>query len=311
MTTFDLEMEILPVWPNAREIVKTSDALAQSAADLMEEIVPERAAEYVPEAMTAGAADLLGEAVAGDTAESEGQDIPAYGTEPIVDGVPLPVGEEAAVPCSEVPTTQPSEPEAGDAAAAALKARRKADGARGHFMGETVGAYVGHNIGARSIKPHSNHHDLGGVHFQIRTINGSQNTCTGAKTGPHSDPHKIIVAAKKRDGCLQGASRYLLHGVPRADAFAVGKKSRSRGHVNSGHYLFSLSQAKKVELGSLIIPDDLVMADTSEQRTQRLARINLLEPDLADPAVKAARAFLAPAHEVTLLADSNLAEEAS
>src|ERR1035437_2428819 len=89
MTTFDLEMEILPVWPNAREIVKTSDALAQSAADLMEEIVPERAAEYVPEAMTAGAADLLGEAVAGDTAESEGQDIPAYGTEPIVDGVQI------------------------------------------------------------------------------------------------------------------------------------------------------------------------------------------------------------------------------
>jgi hypothetical protein len=175
-------------------------------------------------------------------------------------------------------------------------------------MGETVAAYVGHNIGARSIKPHSNHHDLGGVHFQIRTINGSQNTATGAS---RTDPDKIIVAAKKRGSGPQEASRYVLYGVLRADAFAVGKKSRSRGHINSGHYLFSLSQVKKVELGSLIIPDDLVMADTSEQRTQRLARINLLEPDLADPAVKAARAFLAPAHEVTLLADSNLAEEAS
>jgi len=52
------------------------------------------------------------------------------------------------------------------------------------------------------------------------------------------------------------------------------------------------------------------VADTSEQRNRLLDRINLLEPDLADPAVKAARAFLAPAHEVTLLADSNLTEEA-
>jgi hypothetical protein len=98
--------------------------------------------------------------------------------------------------------------------------------------------------------------------------------------------------------------------VSRADAFGIAKKSLSRGHVKSGHHLVSLTQVPKVELGSIVIPDDLVVADTSEQRNRLLDRINLLEPDLADPAVKAARAFLAPAHEVTLLADSSLVEEA-
>ena len=37
------------------------------------------------------------------------------------------------------------------------------------------------------------------------------------------------------------------------------------------------------------------MADTSEQRTQRLARISTLETDLDNTTVKAARAFLAAA----------------
>ena len=115
----------------------------------------------------------------------------------------------------------------------------------------------------------------------------------------------------------------------RADAFAVGKKSRSRGHINSGHYLFSLSHVQKVELGSLIIPDDLVVADTSEQRTRQLDRIGKLEPDLDNPTVKATRAFLAEqvnptqptAHsatdlpntrgaEVVLRGDSDSAQEA-
>jgi hypothetical protein len=277
MTTFDLETETLPVWPNGRETVEAADALAESAADLLGEAVAGDTAEYASETSAPG------------SAESEGQDIPASGAATEAEGMPLPVGEEAAAPCSEVPTTQPSEPEAGDAAAAALKARRKVGGARGHYTGEGVGAYVGHSVGGRRIKPHSNHHELGGVHFQIRTINGSQGTFTGAKT----DPEKIIVAAKKRDGGCQGDSRYMLYGVRRADALMVAKKSRSRGHVNSGHQLISLSQVQKVELGSLIIPDDLVVADTSEQRTQRLDRIGKLEPDLDNPTVKATRAFLA------------------
>ena len=311
MTTFDLEMEALPVWPNGHEIVEAADALTQTAADLLEEIVPDGTAEYAPEATIPGAADLLEEAVAGDTAEyasetsapgsaeSQGQDIPTPVTATVADDVPQLASIEAAATCSEV---QSSEPEAGDTAAA-LRARRKADGARGHYTGEGVAAYVGHNIGARSIKPHSNHHDLGGVHFQIRTINGKQNTCTGAS---RTDPSKIIVAAKKRDGGLQGSSRYMLYGVLRADALMVAKKSRSRGHVNSGHYLFSLSQVQKVELGSLFIPDDLVVADTSEQRTQRLARISTLETNLDNPTVKAARAFLAaePVSTVEVVVES-------
>ena len=163
MTTFDLQNETLPVWPNGHEIVVAADALAQTAADLLEETVPDGTAENAPEAMTPGAADLLEEAEAGGTADyapeasapgsgqPEGQDIPACGAATGADGMPLPVGIDAAVACSEVPATQALEPETGDdAAATALQARRKARGARGHYMGETVAAYVGHNIGARS-----------------------------------------------------------------------------------------------------------------------------------------------------------------
>jgi hypothetical protein len=196
---------------------------------------------------------------------------------------------------------------AAETEAAVRAALRTQRGASAHYLGETVGAFVGRILGAHRIRAWSNHHSWESVPFQIRTINGKQNTFT---VNFDTEPEKIIVAVKKRDKNLIGSARYILYGVLRTDAFGIAKKSLSRGHVKSGHHLVSLTQVQKVELGSIIIPDDLVVADTSEQRNRLLDRINLLEPDLADPAVKAARAFLAPAHEVTLLADSNLAEEA-
>jgi hypothetical protein len=178
-------------------------------------------------------------------------------------------------------------PETEAAVRAALRTQR---GARAHYLGETVGADVGRILGACRIRAWSNHHALEGVPFQIRTINGSQNTFTVNFT---TEPEKIIVAVKKRDKNRLGSARYILYGVLRADAFAIAKKSLSRGHVKSGHHLVSLTQVAKIELGSIIIPDDLVVADTSERRNQLLDRINLLEPDLDNPAVKMARAFLA------------------
>ena len=184
-----------------------------------------------------------------------------------------------------------------------------------HYLGETVGALVGRILGAHRIRAWSNHHSWESVPFQVRTINGKQNTFT---VNRDTEPEKIIVAVKKHDKHRLGSARYILYGVSRADAFGIAKKSLSRGHVKSGHHLVSLTQVAKIELGSIVIPDDLVVADTSEQRNRLLDRINLLEPDLADPTVKAAQAFLAveparvcaPAHEVTLLADSALLEEA-
>jgi hypothetical protein len=181
---------------------------------------------------------------------------------------------------------------AAETEAAVLAALRTQRGARAHYLGETVGALVGRILGALRIRAWSNHHALEGMPFQIRTINGQQNTFT---VNRDTEPEKILVAVKKRDKNLLGSSRYILYGVLREDAFAIAKKSLSRGHVKSGHHQVSLTQVAKVELGSITIPDDLVMADTSDQRNRLLDRINLLEPDLDDPTVQAARAFLASA----------------
>ena len=179
---------------------------------------------------------------------------------------------------------------AAETEAAVRAALRTQRGASAHYLGETVGALVGRILGAHRIRAWSNHHSWESVPFQIRTINGKQNTFT---VNFDTEPEKIIVAVKKHDKNRLGSVRYILYGVSRADAFGIAKKSLSRDNVNSGHHLVSLTQVPKVELGSIIIPDDLVVADTSEQRNRLLDRINLLEPDLADPAVKAARAFLA------------------
>jgi len=168
-------------------------------------------------------------------------------------------------------------------------AQRSARGAIAHYAGELVGGYVGRILGARRIKAWSNHHSLTGIAFQIRSINGTQNTFT---VNRDTEPEKIIVAAKKRDKNLQGSSRYALYGVLREDAFAHAKKSSSKGHVKSGHQQVSLSQINKVELGCIIIPDELVVAATSEQRLQLLDRINAMDADLGNPTVAAARAFL-------------------
>jgi hypothetical protein len=270
MQPFDIEFEA-PTEESTTEVLETTQALTQRATDLVEtadDAVAESApAVYVPQPDTDRA---------------------------------LPAAEIVAA-SSEFGLQTAAETEA--AVRAALRTQR---GASAHYLGETVGAFVGRILGAHRIRAWSNHHGLEGVSFQIRTINGKQNTFT---VNFDTEPEKIIVAVKKHDKNRFGSARYILYGVSRADAFGIAKKSLSRGHVKSGHHLVSLTQVPKVELGSIIIPDDLVVADTSEQRNRLLDRINLLEPDLADLAVKAAQAFLA-APEVTLLADSNLAEEA-
>jgi hypothetical protein len=280
MQPFDIEFEA-PTETITNDVLEAAQALARRAADLVE-TAADAAAEPAPT---------------------------VYVPQPDTDRA-LPAAEIVAA-SSEFGLQTAAETEA--AVRAALRTQR---GASAHFLGETVGAYVGRILGAHRIRAWSNHHALVGVPFQIRTINGKQSTFT---VNFDTEPEKIIVAVKKRDKNRLGSARYILYGVSRADAFGIAKKSLSRGHVKSGHHLVSLTQVPKVELGSIVIPDNLVAADTSEQRNRLLDRINLLEPDLADPAVKAARAFLAaepargraPAHEVTLLADSALLEEAS
>jgi hypothetical protein len=255
--------------------VETAAALAERAADLLEETAADTAAESAPA---------------------------VYVPQPDTDRAFPPAAGIVAASSEFAPQT------AAETEAAVRAALRTQRGASAHYLGETVGAYVGRILGAHRIRAWSNHHSLESVPFQVRTINGKQNTFT---VNRDTEPEKIIVAVKKRDKNLVGSARYILYGVSRAGAFGIAKKSLSRGHVKSGHHLVSLAQVPKVELGSIVISDEIVIAETSEQRNRLLDRINLLEPDLADPVVKAARAFLAPAHEVMLLADSSLAEEAS
>ena len=281
MQSFDIEFENVPTKGSTTEVLDAAQALTQSTTDLVE-TAADAAAESAPA---------------------------VYVPQPDTDHA-LPAAEIVAASSEFGPPT------AAETEAAVRAALRKARGASAHYLGETVGAFVGRILGAHRIRAWSNHHSWESVSFQVRTINGKQNTFT---VNCDTEPEKIIVAVKKRDKNLIGSARYILYGVSRADAFGIAKKSLSRGHVKSGHHLVSLTQVPKVELGSIVIPDDLVVADTSEQRNRLLDRINLLEPDLTDPAVKAARAFLAaepargraPAHEVTLLADSSLVEEAS
>ena len=273
MQPFNIEFENVPTEAIISEVLEAAQALARRAADLVE-TAADAAAEPAPT---------------------------VYVPQPDTDRA-LPAAEIVATSNEFAPQT------AAETEAAVRAALRTQRGASAHYLGETVGALVGRILGAHRIRAWSNHHELVGVPFQVRTINGKQSTFT---VNFDTEPEKIIVAVKKRDKNLIGSARYILYGVSRADAFGIAKKSLSRGHVKSGHHLVSLTQVPKVEFGSIIIPDNLVAADTSEQRNRLLDRINLLEPDLADPAVKAARAFLAPAHEVMLLADSSLVEEAS
>src|ERR1039457_4553086 len=281
MQSFDIEFENVPTEESTTEVLEAAQALTQRATDLVE-TADDAAAESAPA---------------------------VYVPQPDTDHA-LPAAEIVAASSEFGPQT------AAETEAAVRAALRTQRGASAHYLGETVGALVGRILGAHRIRAWSNHHSWESVPFQIRTINGKQNTFI---VNFDTEPEKIIVAVKKHDKHRLGSARYILYGVSRADAFGIAKKSLSRGHVKSGHHLVSLTQVPKVEFGSVIIPDDLVVADTSEQRNRLLDRINLLEPDLTDPAVKAARAFLAaepargraPAHEITLLADSSLVEEAS
>src|ERR1039457_5464368 len=280
MQSFDIEFEA-PTEESTNDVLEAAQALARRAADLVE-TAADAAAEPAPT---------------------------VYVPQPDTDRAFPPAAEIVAARSEFAPQT------AAETEAAVRAALRTQRGASAHYLGETVGALVGRILGAHRIRAWSNHHSWESVPFQIRTINGKQNTFI---VNFDTEPEKIIVAVKKHDKHRLGSARYILYGVSRADAFGIAKKSLSRGHVKSGHHLVSLTQVPKVELGSIVIPDDLVVADTSEQRNRLLDRINLLEPDLTDPAVKAARAFLAaepargraPAHEITLLADSALLEEA-
>ena len=172
----------------------------------------------------------------------------------------------------ESPTSQPQPPQPD----------RSQRGARTHYLGNLVAAFVGRQLGARRVRQFANHHDLDGQAFQVRTISGSQNTFT---INRDTEPDRIIAVRRTRNG-------YSLFGVQREDALAVAKKSSSRGHVKSGHQQVSLAQVKKVELGSIVIPDVLVQADTSDQRRRLLEQIDGLAADLGSPAANAARAFL-------------------
>lgn len=166
-------------------------------------------------------------------------------------------------------------------------ALRTLSGARAYHRGQLVGAYIGRIMGAGRLTPHSNHHELGHVAFQIRT--SSRKTFT---INPDTESEKIIVGALDRRSGQDGTVTYTLYGVRKVDAAAVGRKSTSRGHRKSRHQMVSLARVQRIELGTLVIPSELVSADDSARRLQLLDRIDGLEVSLHDVVTRAVREFL-------------------
>jgi len=203
----------------------------------------------------------------------------------------------------EAPTLQPPQAEmAPEQKPTTLN--RSLIGARAHFRGQLLAAFIGRLIGALRVLLFANHHTLDGVPFQIRTR--SQRTFTINKD---TEPAKIVVAIKVRDRALTGATRYALHGVRLEDAIAHGQKSTSRGHVKSGHLMVALGKVEKVDLGTIVVPDEFLLADDSDARRRLLQRIDLLPPDLDLDAVKAARGFVAGVEDEPIAMATNPANE--
>jgi hypothetical protein len=149
----------------------------------------------------------------------------------------------------------------------------RAEGGRdAHYKAQLTAAVLGKAVGAKRLGKFSNHHQLDGEHFQIRTISGSQNTFT---VNVDTEPPSILVL-QKNPGENRNDSRFLLFGVLRDDAVRVSLPSSSKGHATSGHRQVSLRQVLKVALGEVFIPSELVAAKTSQERLEFLAKIDAL-----------------------------------
>lgn len=204
-------------------------------------------------------------------------------------------GEIASVPSEDAGR--------GLSEAPSVEAARTLRGAHAHYRGQLIGAFIGRLIGARRTKQYANHHEVNGIPFQIRT--SSRRTFT---INRDTEPDMIIVAAKVRDTTLARATRYAIFGVRREDAIARGRKSASTGHAKSGHLMVSLGQIAREPLGTLIVPDEAVLANDSGERGRLLSEIDRLDPELDHIAIRAARAFLsgASANDMDLDSEESL-----
>ena len=145
-----------------------------------------------------------------------------------------------------------------------------------HYKGQLTAAVLGKAVGAKRLGKFSNHHQLDGEHFQIRTISGSQSTFT---VNVDTEPPNILVL-QKNPGENRNDSRFLLFGVLRDDAIRVSLPSSSKGHADSGHRQVSLSKVPKTALGEAHIPGELVAAKNSRERLELLAKIDALTPEV-------------------------------
>ena len=152
---------------------------------------------------------------------------------------------------------------------------RSQGGRDAHYKAQLTAAVLGKAVGAKRLGKFSNHHQLDGEHFQIRTISGSQNTFT---VNVDTEPPSILVL-QKNPGENRNDSRFLLFGVLRDDAVRVSLPSSSKGHADSGHRQVSLSKVPKTALGEVFIPGELVAAKTSRERLNLLAKIDGLTPE--------------------------------
>lgn len=153
---------------------------------------------------------------------------------------------------------------------------RSEGGRDAHFKAHLTAAVLGKAVGANRLGKFSNHHQLDGEHFQIRTISGSQNTFT---VNVDTEPPSILVL-QKNPGENRNDSRFLLFGVLRDDAVRVSLPSSSKGHADSGHRQVSLSKVPKTALGEVFIPGELVAAKNSRERQDLLAKIDALTPEV-------------------------------
>src|ERR1017187_2821794 len=124
MQSFDIEFENVPTEVIASELLEAAQALTQRATDLVE-TAADAAAESAPA---------------------------VYVPQPDTSSEVRPSGDIVAASNEFAPQT------AAETEAAVRAALRTQRGASAHYLGETVGALVGRILGARRIRPWSNHH---------------------------------------------------------------------------------------------------------------------------------------------------------
>ena len=186
---------------------------------------------------------------------------------------PSPPVAAPAQPDTESVATTPASDLEQEKTAAQIRSQGGRDA---HYKGQLTAAVLGKAVGAKRLGKFSNHHQLDGEHFQIRTISGSQNTFT---VNVDTEPPQILVL-QKDPGEDRNDSRFLLFGILRDDAIRVSLPSSSKGHVDSGHRQVSLSKVPKTALGEVFIPGELVAAKKSRERQDLLAKIDVLTPEV-------------------------------